>query len=100
MTVRDVETLELLRERAGVARNRRRGGIDPAAAQAPSPACTAAAAAVLAAVAVALLAPWQNEDGGGLVPERALAALPTKAPVMHGCSSSDWERASIWRPGA
>jgi hypothetical protein len=83
MTVRDVETLKVLRDEpellaiadavASTQRRRRR---------LPRRALLALAAA-LAAAAVALLAPWQDEDGGGLVIDRALAALPARAPVMH-----------------
>ena len=83
MTVRDVETLELLRDEPellaiadAVASTQRRRRRLPRRV-------LLAAAAVLAAAVVALLAPWQNEDGRGLVPERALAALPAPAPVMH-----------------
>jgi hypothetical protein len=83
VTVRDVELLELLRDEPellaiadAVASTQRRRRRLPRRV-------LLAAAAVMAAAAVALLAPWQDEDGGGLVTERALAALPTKAPVMH-----------------
>jgi hypothetical protein len=83
VTVRDVETLELLSDEPellaiadAVASTQRRRRRLPRRV-------LLAAAAVLAATAVALLAPWQDDDGGGLVTERALAALPTKAPVMH-----------------
>ena len=83
MTVRDIETLELLQDQpellaiadAVVSTQRRRRRLPRRV--------LLAVAAVLAAAVVALLAPWQNEDGRGLVPERALAALPAKAPVMH-----------------
>jgi hypothetical protein len=83
VTVRDIETLELLRDQPqllaiadAVASTQRRRRRLPRR-------LLLAAAAVLAVAAVALLAPWQDDDGGGLVTERALAALPTKAPVMH-----------------
>jgi hypothetical protein len=85
VTVRDSETLELLRDQpellaiadavASTQRRRRRKRLPRR--------LLLAAAAVLAAALVALLAPWRNEDGRGLVPERALAALPAPAPVMH-----------------
>lgn len=83
MTAHDVETLELLRDDPellaiadAVASTQRRRRRLPRRV-------LLAVAAVLAAAVVALLAPWQDEDGGGLVTERALAALPTPAPVMH-----------------
>jgi hypothetical protein len=83
MTVRDDETLELLRDQPELL------AIADAVASTQRPRkrlprrVLLAAAAVLAVAVVALLAPWQNEDGRGLVPERALAALPAPAPVMH-----------------
>jgi hypothetical protein len=79
VTVRDVETLELLRDQpellaiadaVGSTQRRRKRLLRRVLLAA-------------AAVVVALLAPWQNEGGRGLVPERALAALPAPAPVMH-----------------
>jgi hypothetical protein len=83
VTVRDVETLEVLRDQPellaiadAVASTRRRRRRLPRR-------LLLAAAAALAAVGVALLAPWQGENGGGLVTERALAALPARGPVMH-----------------
>jgi hypothetical protein len=84
MNVRDVETLEVLRDQPellaiadAVASTRRRRRRLPRR-------LLLAAAAALAAVGVALLAPWQGENsGGGLVTERALAALPARGPVMH-----------------
>ena len=83
MTVRDLETLEVLRDEPQLlaiadavdSTQRRRKRL-------PRRVLLAAAAALVAA-AVALLAPWQNENGGGLVTERALAALPASGPVMH-----------------
>jgi hypothetical protein len=83
MTLSDIETLEVLRDEpellaiadaVGSTQRRRR--------RLPRRALFAVAAA-LAAAAVALLAPWQDDRGRGLVTERALAALPAKGPVMH-----------------
>lgn len=83
MTVRDVETLELLRDEPELlAIADAVGSTQPRRKRLPRRVLLAAAA-VLAVAVVALLAPWQNEDGRGLVPERALAALPAPAPVMH-----------------
>jgi hypothetical protein len=83
MTVRDVETLELLRDEPellaiadAVASSQRRRRRLPRRA-------LLVAAAALAAATIALLAPWQDEDDGGFVVERALAALPARGPVMH-----------------
>jgi hypothetical protein len=83
VTIRDVETLEVLRDQPellaiadAVASTQRRRRRLPRR-------LLLAAAAALAAAAVALLAPWQGENSGGLVSERALAALPARGPVMH-----------------
>jgi hypothetical protein len=83
VTVRDVETLEVLRDQPellaiadAVASTQRRRRRLPRR-------LLLAAAAALAAAAVALLAPRQGENSGGLVSERALAALPARGPVMH-----------------
>jgi hypothetical protein len=83
VTVRDVETLEVLRDQPellaiadAVASTQRRRRRLPRR-------MLLAAAAALAVAGVALLAPWQGENGGGLVSERALAALPARGPVMH-----------------
>jgi hypothetical protein len=79
VTVRDVETLEVLRDQPellaiadAVASTQRRRRRLPRR-------LLLAAAAALAAAAVALLAPRQGENSGGLVSERALAALPARA---------------------
>ncbi len=83
MTVRDVETLELLRDQPELLAIADAVGSTQRRRKRLPRRVVLAAAAVLAAAVVALLAPWQNEDGRGLVPERALAALPAPAPVMH-----------------
>jgi hypothetical protein len=83
VTVRDVETLELLRDQPELLAIADAVGSTQRRRKRLPRRVLLAAAAVLAAVVVALLAPWQNEGGRGLVPERALAALPAPAPVMH-----------------
>jgi hypothetical protein len=83
MTLRDRETLELLRDDpellaladavADTQRPRRR-----------VPRRALAVAAVLVAAAIlALAAPWEDEGGNGLVLERALAAVQGDGPVVH-----------------
>jgi hypothetical protein len=83
MTLRDRETIELLRDEpellaladavASTQRPRRR-----------LPRRALAVAAVLGAAAVlALAAPWEGDDGNGLVLERALAAVQGDGPVVH-----------------
>jgi hypothetical protein len=83
VTVRDVETLEVLRDQPellaiadALASTQRRSRRLPRR-------LLLAAAAALAAVGVALFAPWQGENSGGFVTERALATLPARGPVMH-----------------
>jgi hypothetical protein len=59
-----------------------------------------AVAAVVAAAAVALVAPWED-DGGSIVPERALAALPARGPVLHAVLEyryGEWVELKTGRP--
>jgi hypothetical protein len=100
VTVRDVETLEALRDEpellaiadavAATQRRRRR----------PPRRLLVAVAAVVAAAAVALAAPWQDE-GGSIVTERALAALPARGPVLHAVLEyryGEWVELKSGRP--
>ena len=101
MTVRDIETLEALRDEpellaiadavAATQRRRRRR---------PPRRLLVAVAAVVAAAAVALAAPWED-DGGSIVPERALAALPARGPVLHAVLEyryGEWVELKTGRP--
>jgi hypothetical protein len=100
VTVRDIETLEVLREEpellaiadavAATQRRRRR----------PPRRLLVAVAAVVAAAAVALVAPWED-DGGSIVTERALAALPAGGPVLHAVLEyryGEWVELKTGRP--
>src|SRR5215217_4602765 len=99
--VRDVETLEVLRGEpellaiadAVLATQRRRR-------RRPPRRLLVAVAAVVAAAAVALAAPWED-DGGSIVTERALAALPARGPVLHAVLEyryGEWVELKSGRP--
>jgi hypothetical protein len=101
VTVRDVETLEALSDEpellaiadavSATQRRRRRG---------PPRRMLVAVAAVVAAATVALAAPWED-DGGSLVTERALAALPARGPVLHAVLEyryGEWVELETGRP--
>ena len=97
----DIETLEALRDEpellaiadavAATQRRRRRR---------PPRRLLVAVAAVVAAAAVALAAPWED-DGGSIVTERALAALPARGPVLHAVLEyryGEWVELKTGRP--
>jgi hypothetical protein len=101
VTVRDVETLEVLSDEpellaiadaVGATQRRRR--------RRPPRRLLVAVAAVVAAGAVALVAPWED-DGASLVTERALAALPARGPVLHALLEyryGEWVELRTGRP--
>ena len=88
MTVRDREVVELLRDEpellalADAIAETHDAGAEPPRRMRMAVRATTAAVALAAVVAVALAAPWQEGERGGIL-ERALAAVGDDGPVVH-----------------